>query len=113
MIEYTSLVESSTGNLTHAMNDLATRGWKCMAVFQEKVQWIAFMERDIAVTSVGNIGWKNVGNAKALKAWGDSFNVGGAGEPELPLSERRALAGDPAAYRSADESKQKEPDPRS
>ena len=30
----------------------------------------------------------------------------------LPLSERRARAGDPAAYRSADESKQKEPDPQ-
>lgn len=112
MIEYMSLVESSTGNLTHAMNDLATRGWKCMAVFQAKDQWIAFMERDIAVTSVGNIGWKNIGNAKVLKAWGDSFNGGGAGEPELPLSERRALAGDPAAYRSADDLKQKEPGPQ-
>ena len=112
MIEYTSLVESSTGNLTPAMNDLATRGWKWMAVFQSKGQWIAFMERDSAVTSVGNIGGKNIGNAKALKAWGDSFNSSGAGEPELPLSERRALAGDPAAYRSADDLKQKEPDPQ-
>ena len=116
MIEYTTVRDRTLAGLAENMTELSKRGWQCKFVTKErgvKLKWVALMERPVTVTTMGSIGWKNIGSAKALKAWGDSFNSSGAGEPELPLSERRALAGDPAAYRSADDLKQKEPDPQS
>ena len=115
MIEYTTVRDRTLAGLAENMTELSKRGWQYKFVTKErgvKLKWVALMECPITVTTMGSIGWKNIGNAKALKSWGDSFNRGGAGDLELPLSERRALAGDPAAYRSADDLKQKEPDPQ-
>ena len=116
MIEYTTVRDRTLAGLAENMTELSKRGWQYKFVTKErggKLKWVALMERPFTVTTMGSIGGKNIGSAKALKAWGDSFNSGGAGEPELPLSERRALAGDPAAYRPAKWPKQKEPDPQS
>lgn len=115
MIEYTTVRDRTLAGLAENMTELSKRGWQYKFVTKErgvKLKWVALMERPVTVTTMGSIGWKNIANAKAPKAWGDS--VGGlvGPEPELPLSERRALAGDPAAYRSADDLKQKEPDPQ-
>jgi len=82
--------------------------WK-LAVVQKRVSEAGAMDPLDAVCSwavkVKSTGGIKHGMAKAVD-WGSTRN-------ELPLSERRALAGDPAAYRSADDLKQKEPDPQS
>lgn len=113
MIEYTTVRDRTLAGLAENMTEMSKRGWQCAFITKErgaKLKWVALMECPVTATSVGSTGWKNIGNAKALKAWGDSFS--GMVDPELPLSERRALAGDPAAYCCADDLKQKEPDPQ-
>ena len=101
MIEYTTVRDRTLEGLTLNMMELSKRGWRCFFVTKErgvKLKWVALMECPGIVVEVKHGLAKSVG-------WGGTRN-------ELPLSERRALAGDPAAYRSADESKQKEPDPQ-
>lgn len=105
MIEYTTVRDRTLEGLTLNMMELSKRGWRCFFVTKErgvKLKWVALMECPVRVVEVKH------GLAKDIKLdpWGSTRN-------ELPLSERRALAGDPAAYRSADESIQKEPDPQS
>ena len=81
--------------------------WK-LAVVQKRASEAGAMDPlDVACSwavKVKSTGGIIHGTAKAV-CWGNTRN-------ELPLSERRALAGDPAAYRSADDLKQKEPGPQ-
>ena len=105
MIEYTTVRDRTLAGLAENMTELSKRGWRCAFVTKErgvKLKWVALMECPVRVVEVKH------GLAKDIKLdpWGNTRN-------ELPLSERRALAGDPAAYRSADDLKQKEPDPQS
>ena len=102
MIEYTTVRDRTLAGLAEKMTELSKHGWQCAFIAKErgvKLKWVALMECPGVVVEVKH------GVAKAV-GWGSTRN-------ELPLSERRALAGDPAAYRSADDLKQKEPDPQS
>ena len=111
--EYTTVRDATLESLAENMTALGKLGWVCETVVREKknrkFRWAGLMVRDVAVTEMGPIGGKNVGKAKTLH-WG---GVRECASPELPRSEQRALAGDPAAYRATNEPKQKEPDPQS
>ena len=101
MIEYTTVRDRTLAGLAENMTELSKFGWQCKFVTKErgvKLKWVALMECPGVVVEVKHGLAKSVG-------WGNTRN-------ELPLSERRALAGDPAAYRSADDLKQKEPGPQ-
>lgn len=101
MIEYTTVRDRTLAGLAEKMTELSKHGWQCAFIAKErgvKLKWVALMECPGVVVEVKH------GVAKAV-GWGSTRN-------ELPLSERRALAGDPAAYRCADDLKQKEPGPQ-
>ena len=101
MIKYTTVRDRTLAGLAEKMTELSKHGWQCAFIAKErgvKLKWVALMECPGVVVEVKH------GVAKAV-GWGSTRN-------ELPLSERRALAGDPAAYRCADDLKQKEPGPQ-
>lgn len=102
MIEYTTVRDRTLAGLAENMTELSKFGWQCKFVTKErgvKLKWVALMECPVVEVKHG------LAKDIQLDLWGSTRN-------ELPLSERRALAGDPAAYRSADDLKQKEPGPQ-
>ena len=102
MIEYTTVRDRTLAGLAENMTEMSKHGWQCAFIAKErgvKLKWVALMECPVVEVKHG------LAKDIKLDLWGSTRN-------ELPLSERRALAGDPAAYRSADDLKQKEPGPQ-
>ena len=108
----------------------AEDGWQVCGLGQEKkkkynkhLRWYAVMQTEVNVSM--DQAAKTWGAAKKISATSPAggFNVRDMVKEHetasslpadvLPLSERRARAGDPATYRPANWTNQKEPDPQS